>query len=265
MATSLFGNQLQLVQTSLFKIWKTRQLATGLVTIWGNWQLIHNWTLKHYPHSLSTSYCSTLLSHSLSDHLLRPSCLESTASRYAVVAIAMLPNGCCGITKPKKNSSWHSFNLLHLHLPSSVALLILRWAKSLSASDLASSSSLIPTIIPSTLTPVQMQALLPKIICNFPLPNCVHPHSSSICPCHFSIHHEHQIHFNRQGMNMVKHLVTSLTTFFYLRLGHIELLIKVMMRVLKMLSKGMQLELLTPLIMKLMDSGMERMFPWNVM
>jgi hypothetical protein len=53
--------------------------------------------------------------------------------------------------------------------------------------------------------------------------------------------------------------------FWIFILGHIELLIKAMTRILKVLSKEMQLRLPTMLIMKLVTSGMERTLMWKVM
>src|SRR5260221_3158323 len=64
-------------------------------------------------------------------------------------------------------------------------------------------------------------------------------------------------------MHLLKCLVSSLTIFFWIFiLGHIKLLIKVMTRILKVLSKGIQLRLVTMLFTKLMTSGMERTLTW---
>src|SRR5258708_12506054 len=64
-------------------------------------------------------------------------------------------------------------------------------------------------------------------------------------------------------MHLLEHLVFSLTIFFWiLILRNIKLLIKVIMRILKVLSKGMQLRLVTTLFTKLMTSGMERILTW---
>src|SRR5258707_12384369 len=116
---------------------------------------------------------------------------------------------------------------------SSIAPLIFRWARSLSSSHPTSKSGLAQTTYPLTL------------------------------PCHCSIHHQHRIYFNCQKMHLLKHLVSSSTIFFWIFiLGHIKLLIKVMTRILKVLSKGMQLRLATMLFMKLMTSEMERTLTW---
>src|SRR5260370_42143765 len=62
-------------------------------------------------------------------------------------------------------------------------------------------------------------------------------------------------------MHLLKRLVSSSTIFFWIFiLGHIKLLIKEMTRILKVLSKGMQLRLATTLFIKLMTSGLERTF-----
>src|SRR5260221_6833760 len=64
-------------------------------------------------------------------------------------------------------------------------------------------------------------------------------------------------------MHLLKRLVSSLTIFFWICiLRHIKLLIKVMTRILTVLSKGMQLRLVTMLFTKLMTSGMERTLTW---
>src|SRR5258708_14739172 len=73
----------------------------------------------------------------------------------------------------------------------------------------------------------------------------------------------HRIYFNHQKMHLLKRLVSSSTIFFWIFiLRHIKLLIKVMTRILKVLSKGMQLRLVTMLFTKLMTSGMERTLTW---
>src|SRR6266852_6685798 len=147
-----------------------------------------------------------------------------------------------------------------LHLPSGVASPIFRRVMSLSSSNPASRSSLAQTTTPPPPTPVQTPAL-PLIIPNLPFPNYMCP-CSSLTPLR-SAHHKHRIYLNHQGMPVLKRLVSSLTTSFWIfMLGHIELPIKAMTRLMEILLKGTQLRLPTPLITKLMTSGMERTLPW---
>ena len=60
----------------------------------------------------------------------------------------------------------------------------------------------------------------------------------------------------QQGMQLLKHLILPLTVFFKFWISLLKLLTKVVTRILKMPSKGMQLRLLSPLITKLMASEM---------
>src|SRR5258708_26694367 len=144
--------------------------------------------------------------------------------------------GCnCSVSQ---STAWYHEHLIETHpeLPpplSGVAPLIFRWARSLSSSHPTSRSGLTQTTYPLTL------------------------------PCYCSIHHQHRIYFNCQKMHLLKHLVSSSTIFFWIFiLGHIKLLLKMMTRILKVLSNGMQLWLATTLFTQLMTSGMERTLTW---
>ena len=119
---------------------------------------------------------------------------------------------------------------------------------------------------PPPSNPVQMPACCLVIIPNFPLPSYIYPCLSPSPPHLCLTHHQHWICFNHQGMHIVKHLVSSLTMFFWIfKLRHIKLAIKAMMRILKKLLKGMQPRLPTLTTMELMTFGIKRMLPWKVM
>ena len=93
-------------------------------------------------------------------------------------------------------------------------------------------------------------------------PNCTHPCSTPISPCHFSIYQMTWIYLSRQGMHVLYHPVASLIMSFWIfTLGHIEILMKTMTmtRILKTLLRRMP----TQSIPELVTPGMKRTSGWK--